>query len=278
MQLFQACGQEPDYATFYLTRAALIRPKNDKQELQDLQSARRLTPDDWRTSYRLINYYDAHQNYQMSLTLSAEAFKKHKENTDIGVQYAIALINNGQYAKSLKTLEGMNILPSEGSRQGKTIFEQACLFLSIDLIKNKKYAEAMKMIEKSKEWPENLGVGKPYDVETRIQDYLGIFCLEKLKRPDETEVLRKSIIDYTNQDTSPSFNNILALKLLKEKGETAAANTLVQLIEKTGSPANQLNQWVIAVYKNDQAKAADLEKGFAGNNYYLIARKISELK
>ena len=228
MQLFQACGQEPDYAPFYLARAALLRPQNDKQELQDLQSSKRLAPDDWRTDYRLISYYDALQNYQMTLSLSTEAYKKHKDKSDIGVQYAIALINNGQYAKSLKTLEGMNILPSEGSRQGKVIFEQACLFLSLDLIKNKNYAGAMKMIEKSKEWPENLGVGKPYDVETRIQDYLDIFCLEKLKRPNETEVLRKSVIDYTNQDTSPSFNNILALKLLKEKGETEAANTLVQ--------------------------------------------------
>ena len=278
MQLFLECGQEPDYAPFYLARAALLRPKNDKQELQDLQSAHRLAPDDWRTDYRLISYYDASENYQMTLALSTEAYKKHKDNSDIGVQYAIALINNEQYAKSLKTLEGMNILPSEGARQGKVIFEQAGLFLSIDLIKNKKYTEAMKMIEKSKDWPENLGVGKPYDVETRIQDYLDIFCLEKLKRSNETEVLRKSIIDYTNQDPSPSFNNSLALKLLKEKGDTESANALVQKIEKSGAAENPVNQWVIATFKNDQTKINNLEKGFTKNNYFLIAKKISELK
>ena len=97
----------------------------------------------------------------MTLELSSEAVKKHKDNPDIGVQYAIALINNGQYARTLKTLEGMNILPSEGARFGKVIFDQACLFLSMDLIRDKKYANAIKMIDKSKEWPENLGVGKP---------------------------------------------------------------------------------------------------------------------
>jgi tetratricopeptide (TPR) repeat protein len=278
MKLFQACGKEPDYAPFYLARAAVLRPKDEKLELTDLQSAQNLAPGDWRTTYRLINYYDVHQNYQMTLSLSADAFKKFKGNSDIGVQYAIALINNGQYAKSLKTLEGMNILPSEGASQGKTIFEQACLFLSIDLIKTKKYAEAMKMIEKSKEWPENLGVGKPYDVETRIQDYLDIFCLEKLKRPNETEVLRKSIIDYTNQDTSPSFNNILAIKLLKEKGESEAANTLIKKMENPENSGNEVNQWVIATYKNDLTKVNELEKVFAKNNYFLIAKKISELK
>ncbi len=277
MKLFQACGQEPDYAPFFLARAALLRPKNEKQELRDLQSAQKLAPDDWRTVYRLINYYDARQNYQMMLSLSTEAFKQHKGNPDIGVQYAIALINNGQYAKSLRTLERMNILPSEGARQGKVMFEQTCLFLTIDLMKNKKYAEAMKMIEKSKEWPENLGVGKPYDVETRIQDYLDIFCLEKLKRPNETASLRKSVIDYTNQDPYPSFNNILALKLLKDKGETEAANILAQKIEKSGRPGNPINQWVIATYKNDQTKVLDLEKDFTNNKNYLIIRKLMEV-
>jgi hypothetical protein len=97
-------------------------------------------------------------------------------------------------------------------------------------------------------------------------------------RPNETEVLRKSIIDYTNQDKSPSFNNILALKLLKEKGETEAANTLVQKIGKSGNSGNPVNQWVIATYKNDQTQVNNLEKEFAKNNYFLIAKKISELK
>lgn len=242
----------------------------------DLQTAQKLAPDDWRSVYKLIEYYDAHQDYQMTLTLSAEAVKRHKANPAIGVQYAISLINNGQYSKSLKTLEGMNILPSEGARQGKVIFEQACLFLSMDLIKSKKYTEAMKMIEKSKEWPENLGVGKPYEVETRIQDYLEIFCLDKIKKPEGSAVLRKSIIDYTNQDPSPSFNNILALKLLKEKGETEAANSLVQKIEKSGSLENPANQWVIATYKNDQTEASEIEKKFTTNTNFIIIKKLME--
>jgi len=89
----------------------------------------------------------------------------------------------------------------------------------------------------------------------------------------KTEVLRKSIIDYTNQDPSPSFNNSLALKLLKEKGDTESANALVQKIEKSGAAENPVNQWVIATFKNDQTKINNLEKGFTKNNYFLIAKK-----
>jgi len=274
IRLFQSCGQEPDYAPFYLTRAAMLRSKDEKQEFMDLHTAQKLAPDDWRTINKLIDYYDSRQNYQMTLTISTEAIKKLKDNPALGIQYAIALINNGQYAKSLKTLEGMNILPSEGARLGKVVFEQASLFLSMDLIKNKKYGEAIKMIEKSKEWPENLGAGKPFDVDTRIQDYLKIFCLDKLNRKSETTVLQKSVIDYTNQQMAPSFSNILAIKLLMEKGENEAANTLIQ---KMGNSDNPVQKWVVATSKKDQAAISDLEKEFSKNTDFMILKKLNEV-
>jgi hypothetical protein len=211
----------------------------------------------------------------MALTIATTAYKKHKENPDIGIKYAIALINNGQYATGLKTMEGMHILPSEGARQGKILFEQACLFLAMDQIKSKKYNDAIKMIEKSKEWPENLGVGKPYDVDVRIQDYLNIFCLQKMNRTGDADPLRKSIIDYTNQNMgSPSFSNVLAIKLLKEKGETAAANDMIKKFEASKNP---VQKWVVATVNNDQTTANNLEKDFVKNPNYMIIKKLIEV-
>jgi tetratricopeptide (TPR) repeat protein len=278
MRLFKSCGQEPDYAPFYLTRANLEKSKDEKQELLDLQAAQKLAPDSWRAIYKLIEYYETHQNNQMALTISSGAYKKYKDNFTLGIQYAIALSDNGQNARSIKALEGMHILPFEGASQGKVIFEQACLFLAMDLIKDKRYREAITKIEKSKEWPENLGVGKPYEADTCIQDYLEIFCLKKLDRANETDLLRKSLLDYTNQHImQPSFNHILAIRILKENGETEAANTLIQKMVDSEQHANPIYQWVIATYKNEQTKVNDLEKGFAKNNYFLIIRKLTEI-
>jgi tetratricopeptide (TPR) repeat protein len=274
MQLFDACGQEPDFATFYLTRASMESSIDENKELSDLQSAQKLTPDDWRTLYKLINYYNDRQNYQMTLKLSTEAIKKHKDNPDIGVQYAIILINNGQYAKSLETLEDMNILPSEGAKLGKVVFEQASLFLAMDLIKNKKYNDALKMIDKSKGWPENLGVGRPYDVDTRIQDYLNVYCLEKMKKAGETAGLKKSIVDYTSQQKRPSFSNILAIETLKAQGEEAAADNMVKKLEDSDNP---VQKWVVATAKNDQATVGSLEKKFASNTNFLVIKKVLEV-
>lgn len=66
-----------------------------------------------------------------------------------------------------------------------------------ELMKNKKYKEALKDIERSKAWPENIGEGKPYDVDTRIQDYMTAICLSKLGKGSDNkagvtiETLRK---------------------------------------------------------------------------------------
>jgi tetratricopeptide (TPR) repeat protein len=279
IRLSQSCGQEPDYAPFYLTRAALLQKIDDKQELMDLQTAQKLAPDDWRTMNKLIDYYEIHRDNQMALTISSIAYKAHKNNFIIGLQYAIALINNGQYANSLKTLESMTILPFEGSFQGRVVYEQACLFLTIDLIQKKRYKEAIKMIERSKEWPENLGVGKPYEFDIRMQDYLQIFCLKKLNRADEMVVLQNSIIDYTNRHyMTPSFNHILAIRILKEKGETEAADTLIQKMGDSTQPVNSMQQWVIANYAGNQSGMNILEKEFLNNNYFMILKKLTEIK
>jgi len=273
LQMLLACGQEPDYAPFYLTRAFFVRGMDDKQELMDLQRAYQLAPDDWRTVNDLITYYDVHKNYQMSLSLSTTAYKKYPDNYTIGVQYAIAQINNGQFAKSLKTLDGLNILPFEGASQGQIVFEQACLFLSMDLITKKKYSDALKMIEKSKEWPENLGVGKPFLVDIRIQDYLNIYCLDKLNRRSETEPLKKSIAEYTGRMGS-SFSNILTIKVLNDMNDKGAAEEMVRKMTESNTAAQK---WVVAVAKNDQAAVAELEKELASDVNFQIIKKVLQV-
>ena len=138
--------------------------------------------------------------------------------------------------------------------------------------------ETMKMIEKSKEWPENLGVGKLYEFDTRMQDYLLIYCLKKLNRAGETAVLQNSIIDYTNRYyATPSLNHILAIRILEEKGETKVADTFIQKMGES-TQQNSVQQWVIANYKGDQAGMDNLEKEFVNHNYFMILKKLTEIK
>lgn len=274
IKLLADCGNEPDYAPFYLTRAALMTPRDNAKELADIQMAVKLDPNDWRSAGRLIQYYYEQKDYKTMLTLTTAAAKKFKGNQAIEVQHVLALINNGQYANSLKLLDVMTILPGEGASEGKVIYEQASLLMSMDLIAKKKYADAIKMIEKSKDYPEHLGVGKPYVVDTRIQDYLNIYCLEKLNRKAETEALKKSISEYTGRRRGPSYSNVLTVNVLNSMGNKSAADELVQKMKESNSPAQK---WAAAVATGDQATAADLEKTLSSDVNFQIIKRVLEV-
>jgi tetratricopeptide (TPR) repeat protein len=269
LKLLDECGKEPGYAPFYLTRAAM----NKENELADLMKARQLAPDDWRTAVRLIGYYRSHNDHDPELAVASEAYKKHRDNSTLGIEYSIALINKNQYAASLKTLEGMNVLPNEGASQGKRVFEQASLFLSLDLIKARKYKDALKMIDKSREWPENLGVGKPYNVDTRIQDYLAGFCLEKMGNIVESKALADSVINYTTDHKSPSFSNIFSLLLLQKRGDKATANIISELKKSK----NLSDEWVIAAIEKNRNAADQLEKQQGAGQNLTIVKKALEI-
>jgi len=192
------------------------------------------------------------------------------------VLHVKALINNGQYANSLKLLDGMTILPNEGAAEGKIIYEQASLFMAIDLIGKKKYSDAIKMIEKSKEWPERLGVGKPYVVDTRIQDYLNIYCLNKTNKKNGIDALRNSIAEYSGRTQRGSYNQILTINALREMGKTSEADALIRKLSESDSP---INKWIVAAAKNDQAALAVLEKDLGENvNFQIVKRALDAIK
>ncbi|MBI5010895.1 MAG: DUF5107 domain-containing protein [Bacteroidia bacterium] len=274
MKLLSDLGQEPDYAPFYLTRAELMVPKDDAKVLADLQMAAKLAPNDWRSANKLIQYYSEKKDYKTMLTLTTAAYKKFKGTQAIEVQHVLALINNGQYANSLKLLDAMTILPGEGAQEGKVIYEQASLLMSMDLIAKKKYADAIKMIDKSREYPEHLGVGKPYVVDTRIQDYLNIYCLDKLNRKSETEPLKKSISEFKGRRRGPSYSNILTINVLNDMGDKEAADEMIKKMSESNIPAQK---WVAAVAKKDQAAVAEIEKGVGSDVNLQIIKKVLEV-
>jgi Tfp pilus assembly protein PilF len=274
MKLMLACGQEPDFGPFYITRADLVASTDPDQQLKDLEMARKISPDDWRAASKLINYYENKHDYKMALSMAEESYRKYGNNSEVGLQYVIALINNNQYAKSLKLLEGMTILPFEGASEGKLIYDQACLFLAMDYIQNRKYSSAIKMIDKSRLWPENLGVGKPYDVDTRIQDYLTVYCLGKMNKPAGTDEMKKAIVSYESGRRYPSFNVILAIKTLQAEGKSAEADKIISSMEDSSSP---VKKWIAAAAENDQAAMASLEKQFESNRRFQVIKRVLEV-
>ena len=110
---------------------------------------------------------------QDKLTIAAEeAYERLPSNYVIEVHYARSLIDNRQYIAAVDLLEGMHILPYEGASLGRKLWEEANLAAGIDFIKKGEYKKSIDLLMNAQKWPENLGVGKPYDPDDRISDYL----------------------------------------------------------------------------------------------------------
>ncbi|MFN8255042.1 MAG: DUF5107 domain-containing protein [Bacteroidales bacterium] len=275
------CKEEPDFATFYTTRALLNKSKDKKLVLSDFEKARQIDPNDWRNWSKLIDAYESISDFKSALSISSEASAKFPQNYNLALQHARTLLNNGLYSDALKVLEKVQILPFEGSTQGKVIYEQAYLFLSIDLIVKKKYMEALTKLEKSKRWPENLGVGMPFNPDNRIQDYLEAICFEKLGNKLQAEKIRDSVVQFTLQmidSDLPSYNNILALWSIQKEGKTAEANELLGKLQQPDYIKLPGQKWVIATYLNDIQSIEALEHELTLNNYLKILNKLREFE
>ncbi len=94
---------------------------------------------------------------------SKEDFRKYPDKFELGLAYADALCGAGEYAKSLKVLSGLEVMPKEGARRGHQIYRKACLGKARKELEEGKFNAGIKSGEASKLWDERLGVGKPYD-------------------------------------------------------------------------------------------------------------------
>jgi len=248
-KLMTECGTHPDYAPFYLARADLSKKTGSHDVLPDLAKAHDTDKSQWRTWDGLIEYHNGNKNYPEVLELTTQTYEKFPQKYDLGFKHAEALLNNGKYEECIKVMDQIQILPFEHSYGARTVFEQAHLLLALEYIDNKKYREASELVERSLEWPENIGVGKPYDPDTRPQSFLLAFCKGKLGEKSERNSHLTEVIDYTEQNQRSSPNNLIALLAMKEAKKRGDESKLISTLEAKGG---DLNQWILASYYNDQ--------------------------
>ena len=131
------------------------------------------------------------------------------------------------------------------------------------------------------EWPENIGVGKPYNPDSRINDYLLAYCSGELGVTQEKEAYLNGIVEYTNkhfQVSSP--NNLVGLLAMRETAPNDAQDVLEKL--KASGSDSDLVQWIIASYTNDQPTIDQLvrkeeNKKFVESLQFEILTKVVKL-
>lgn len=254
LSLLDSC-EDVDYAPFYLSRASL---KQGEARLADLRKAEQMEMS-WRTGFALINESTVRHRWADAVAIGKRYMKLYPSNYYIGLKYARALCETGQYQPCLSLLEKLRILPNEGAYAGRTVYRAANLYQAMELLGRKSYKEALRKIDKSEEWPENLGVGKPYDsmIDRRLENYLQAKIHQSQGNRQESVALFEQIAarkPETGRFCSVDLLNAIALKELSRGQE---ADKLVASWNMS-FPGNPLVQWCTAVYQGDSDKARNL--------------------
>lgn len=266
---FAACGDVPDFAPFYLSRGRIIKSEKPASALGDYRRAYDLAKDDWRTSRTLIEHYNEQGEHAQALEIARAAVSRMPERSVLQLGYARTLMFNRRFGSSLSILDTITILPFEGAQYGREIYRQVCLLSAADAVKKGEYENALELISKARQWPERLGVGKPYEVDNRLEDYLEALCNLELGNRTQSNALLGQVVRYTQDHEgdwgSNRFIGALALRVL---GRNAEARSLIIDWTKR-DPKSSIAQWCSAVFAKDYNNArrieAQLRKGFRGS-------------
>ena len=252
LEIMDNCG-ETDYIPFYLYRASL---KKGTEQLNDLQKAARLG-NDWRTGLNLIKYYAGTENWKEANITAARYYKLFPENYVIGLQYAKTLCETEQYARAILLLRKIQVLPNEGAYAGRGIYRDANLYEAMAYIKKHKYEKALTSIEESKQWIENLGVGKPYEdqIDYRVENFLSAKAL--VNQPVKASLFLERVTKTPVKNYYFESTNLLVALALSETGQKEVADKWVSLW-KTQYPSSPIIEWCTAIYQGDTALAAKI--------------------
>jgi tetratricopeptide (TPR) repeat protein len=189
LKLLTACEEKPDYAPFYATRGLLKRFILPDEALIDFKKAATLSPNEWRYGKMIIELLINRQDYAEALNVSNVYSSQHPDHILLNMIHAKALLLNKKYIKSINVLTKLHVIPFEGSTDGRQLWREDWLLQAVEQISNKQYTKALKSIERAKEWPENLGVGKPYqeDIDEKAEEWLKTVCVECMNKKESME-------------------------------------------------------------------------------------------
>ncbi|MCX6207415.1 MAG: DUF5107 domain-containing protein [Bacteroidetes bacterium] len=170
--LFESLENQPDNAPFYAMRAKINVVSNPQKAGVDLKKAIGLDKEQWRYYKALTELYNQQKQYKAALEIIAPYYQSHPKQYIMGMLYARTLLFNSQYEAADKLLTSLQIIPFEGSTQGHELYRQAKLMQAIEAIEKNETAKAIALVNQAKEWPENLGAGKPYDadIDSSLED------------------------------------------------------------------------------------------------------------
>jgi Tfp pilus assembly protein PilF len=182
LQMVRRLENKPDVATFYALRG--MWNKNDpKASEADLKRAMAMDRQSWRYAKLLTQHFIEQKDNAAALTV-VQQFKSTDPapNFVIDMLLAKTMLLNQRYRESDSLLARMEIIPFEGATEGRVLYWESKMMQAVSEMKKKKFSSALTFIDQAEQWPENLGVGKPYetDLDNRLESFLRYKCHQEM--------------------------------------------------------------------------------------------------
>ena len=195
--------------------------------MADLERAARLDPAQWRYGRMLADRQLRQGLAAKGLETARRYAAQSPQNYILGMLDARALLANGRYAESAAKLAGLNVIPYEGSIEGRRLYREAHLMLAVEALKKGDTRRAQREVDAARLWPENLGAGKPYpaDVDERLEDFLAAQGLARQGRSAPSKELLEKVTAFAGRDRGGS--TLVHALALKQMGREAEGRTLL---------------------------------------------------
>ena len=258
LQLMKSIRNRPDYGPFYLARVSLKKELGFTGVEKDLKRSLEFNSDLWQGWLYVIKHYQDKFEWNTAYDYSIQAMMRFPNNFNVEITHARSLLFTDRHNEAVELLRSSKVLPSEHSRSSRQYYEWALIKKGLDHMKRSDYSEAVVVLTESKEWPENLGVGRPYDPDERLQEYLLGVCYERLGKKGDSSASYRVVVDYTREHPDSNIlRSYLGYDVAKKKGESAAA---ISIIKKFDSQESVESQWIRAKIISDSNKMKDLER------------------
>ncbi|MBP1768178.1 MAG: repeat-containing protein [Candidatus Aminicenantes bacterium] len=255
--VFEKLADRPDWAPFYLTRARLLENEGGRETiLADIQRAIGLDKQDWRAWRAQTGFYEKQGECEQAFRSAKGIYEMQPGKPALAMDYAKSLLRIGRYAECIKVLERTHVLPYEGAWEGRDLCRQAYLLSAALSFKNKKYKAVAASVEKARLWPENLGVGKPFDVDERLENFILAAAVEKSgDRPKADKLYSSVCADTEKFRASWDSVHLLGALALKKTGKAEEAARLFRDWRGVRGDEDPVFSWAFAKFNGDEQGA-----------------------
>lgn len=256
--ILKELGTIPDSDIFYRFRAKMNLESSFEDKSEDYTRALALNPKDWKVWEENIQFYLKEEKYDLAHSLSKKAYRTFKDNYNIGLAHAKSLLNTNQFERVIAVLKTIQVLPYEHASESRNIYERAHLGVALAAMKKKNFEKAVSLLNQSKEWPENIGVGKPYQTDERAQDYMLAMAYFNIGDHEKSKIHLEEIASYTKDHIAKnSFNHLYGMLALRLGVEEVASDDFISNLMKPYTSANKKSQLALAFF---EGKTTELEQ------------------